>query len=70
MLGEAKLASKFVSASNPARTNSFVRSAQEAKSQEFAKVFDDEKKNQRYWDFVLETEGKKISAQLEILDFE
>lgn len=27
-------------------------------------------KNRRYWDYVMELEGKKISAQLEYLSYE
>lgn len=34
------------------------------------KVFEDIGKNKRYWDYVLELEGKKISAQLEYLSYE
>lgn len=34
------------------------------------KVFEDISKNKRYWDYVLELEGKKISAQLEYLSYE
>lgn len=40
-----------------------MRASQEEK--EYEKIFDDDdKKNTRYWDYVHELEGKKISAQL------
>jgi hypothetical protein len=37
---------------------------------QYEKIFTDESKNTRYWDYVLEIEGKKISAQLSSMDFE
>ena len=66
VLGEGKLASKFKSSS--LSTNNFVRGSQEDKSHE--KIFEDEGKNTRYWDYVLELEGKKISAQSSHMSYE
>ena len=49
MLGEGKLASKFRSSSG---TNNFMKSGQLEKNDNLEIVFEDSKKNMRYWDYV------------------
>ena len=67
MLGEVKLASKFISSQN-SLSNKFMSNEQKVK--QISKFFEDERKNQRFKDYIEEMEGKKISSQLEYLTYE
>ena len=67
LLGEVKLSSKFISSQN-SLSNKFM--SNQKKVQEISKFFEDEKKNQRFKDYIEEMEGKKISSQLEYLTYE
>jgi hypothetical protein len=55
MLQENKLANKFVSAGSGVSVNKFVREGQEEEQivVKLEKVFDDDRKNRRYWDYVM-----------------
>ena len=66
MIGEVRLGSKFVAAHN-SLANKFVST--EKKTAELKKFFEDEKKNKRFHDYIEEMEGKKISSQLEYMDY-
>lgn len=72
---KSKLSDKFVKPGEVNHfSNKFVRAGQDRAfdqnkgigrtNEKLEVIFEDEKKNRRFWDYVLELEGKKISAQL------